>query len=217
MRMAPVDAARKLSEGLSSLGLGADPAKEVLLLRYLELLAKWNRTYNLTAIDDPLEMVSRHLLDSLAVVPHLRGRRILDLGSGAGLPGIPLAIWCPDLELHLLDSNGKKIRFLFQVRLSLALVNVTLHHSRAEALEDMPGFDSIVSRAFASLAAMIDVGGHLLAPGGCFLAMKGNLGEDELLAVPAPYTVASRTTLAIPGVSGERQLLRITRQGITAK
>ena len=207
----------KLGEGLQALGLPPEPAKVARLLEFLALLAKWNRTYNLTAIDDPLEMVSRHLLDSLSIAPHLCGQRILDVGSGAGLPGIPLAIWFPGREFHLLDSNGKKIRFLFQAKLALALTNVTVHQARAEALHDARGFDCVTSRAFASLADMIRVSGHLLAPGGCLLAMKASLDEEEVAAVTTPYTVASRTQLAVPGISAQRQLLKITRQGMAAQ
>jgi 16S rRNA (guanine527-N7)-methyltransferase len=210
-------AQKKLSEGLQALGLPSEPAKVARLLEFLVLLAKWNRAYNLTAIDDPLEMVSRHLLDSLSIAPHLCGQRILDVGSGAGLPGIPLAIWFPEREFHLLDSNGKKIRFLFQAKVALALTNVTVHQARAEALDDAQGFDCVTSRAFASLADMIRVSGHLLAPGGCLLAMKGSPDEEEVAAVTTPYTVASRTQLEVPGIVAERQLLKITRQGMAAQ
>lgn len=210
-------AERKLGDGLQALGLAPEPGKAARLLEFLALLAKWNRTYNLTAIDDPLEMVSRHLLDSLSIAPYLTGQRILDVGSGAGLPGIPLAIWFPGREFHLLDSNGKKVRFLFQARLALELANVTVHQTRAESLRDARGFDCITSRAFAGLADMVRVSGHLLAPGGCLLAMKATLGEDELAGVTTPYTIASRIRLEVPGIAAERQLLKITRQGTAAQ
>ena len=205
-------AEQKLTEGLQALGLEPEAAKLARLLEFLALLAKWNRTYNLTAIDDPLEMVSRHLLDSLSIAPHLCGQRILDVGSGAGLPGIPLAIW-----FHLLDSNGKKIRFLFQAKVALALANVTVHQARAEALGDEQGFDCVTSRAFASLAEMVRVSGHLLAPGGCLLAMKASLDRQEVAAVTTPYTVVSRTQLQVPGICSERQLVKITRQDMAAQ
>ncbi len=210
-------AQRKLAEGLQALGLAPEPGKVARLLEFLALLAKWNRTYNLTAIDDPLEMVSRHLLDSLSIAPYLTGQRILDVGSGGGLPGIPLAIWFPEREFHLLDSNGKKVRFLFQARLALELTNVTVHQARAESLRDARGFDCITSRAFAGLADMVRVSGHLLTPGGCLLAMKAGLGEDELAGVTTPYTIASRIRLEVPGIPAERQLLKITRQGTAAQ
>ncbi|MBP9032492.1 MAG: 16S rRNA (guanine(527)-N(7))-methyltransferase RsmG [Pseudomonadales bacterium] len=210
-------AEHKLTGGLQALGLAPEPGKVARLLEFLSLLAKWNRAYNLTGIHDPLEMVSRHLLDSLSIAPHLCGQRILDVGSGGGLPGIPLAIWFPQREFHLLDSNGKKVRFLFQARVALALANVTVHHARAEALADARGFDCVTSRAFASLAEMIRVSGHLLAPGGCLLAMKAGLDEEEVAEVTTPYTVASRTRLEVPGISAQRQLLKITRQGMAAQ
>ncbi len=210
-------AEQKLTEGLQALGLEPEAAKLARLLEFLALLAKWNRTYNLTAIDDPLEMVSRHLLDSLSIAPHLCGQRILDVGSGAGLPGIPLAIWFPGREFHLLDSNGKKIRFLFQAKVALALANVTVHQARAEALGDEQGFDCVTSRAFASLAEMVRVSGHLLAPGGCLLAMKASLDRQEVAAVTTPYTVVSRTQLQVPGICSERQLVKITRQDMAAQ
>lgn len=212
-----VSAQQQLTEGLQALGLAPEVTKLAQLLDFLALLAKWNRTYNLTAIDDPLEMVSRHLLDSLSIAPHLCGQRILDVGSGAGLPGIPLAIWFPGREFHLLDSNGKKIRFLFQAKVALGLANVTVHQARAEALDDARGFDCVTSRAFASLAEMIRVSGHLLAPAGCLLAMKASLDQEELAAVTTPYTVSSRTQLQVPGICAERQLVKITRQGMAVQ
>jgi 16S rRNA (guanine527-N7)-methyltransferase len=208
---------RRLAGGLEDLELACAEETRARLLGFLVLLDKWNRSYNLTAIDDPLEMVSRHLLDSLSIAVQLCGNRVLDVGSGAGLPGIPLAIWYPEREFHLLDSNGKKIRFLFQAKLALSLANVTLHHERTEAMRDEQGFDCITSRAFASLGTMIRASGHLMAPRGCMLAMKGAVSDEELAEVQAPYTIASRTRLTVPGITGERQLLKITRQGTAAQ
>lgn len=202
---------KRLVAGLPVLGLDAAPARIEQCLRYLGLLQKWNRVYNLTAIDDPLEMVSRHILDSLSVGPYLAGQRILDIGTGAGLPGVPLAIFYPGREFHLLDSNGKKMRFLFQVKLDLELDNVCLHECRAEDFVADPGFDCILSRAFASLAEMIRVSAHLLGPRGCFLAMKSATGNDELAGVPSAYNVAARIALSVPGVEAPRELLRIER------
>lgn len=215
-RAGPAASASTLVAGLSELGLAADEERCQRLLAFVALLARWNRTYNLTAIDDPPAMVTRHLLDSLSIAPHLRGRRVLDLGSGAGLPGIPLAIWFPEREFHLLDSNGKKIRFLFHAKLELGLANVDVHQARAESFRDASGFDCITSRAFAPLAGILRVAGHLLAPGGCLLAMKGHLDAGELAGVTTPYTVSSLIALKVPGIDAERQLVRIEQQDPTA-
>ncbi|MAY34927.1 MAG: 16S rRNA (guanine(527)-N(7))-methyltransferase RsmG, partial [Spongiibacteraceae bacterium] len=162
-----------LERGLRTLELELSEQQRDLLMRYLALLVKWNRAYNLTAIRDPEEMVTKHLLDSLAVAPFVSGERLLDVGTGAGLPGIPLAIVYPDKLFELLDSNGKKTRFLVQVVADLALPNVTVHHKRIESGELAPVFDGILSRAFASLADMTRDCGPLLAEGGELLAMKG--------------------------------------------
>ena len=175
--------AAALRRGCEALELDTDERRQALLLDYLQLLHKWNRAYNLTAVRDPAEMVTRHLLDSLAVAPFLDGRRFLDVGTGAGLPGVPLAIQRPDLAFHLLDSNGKKTRFLFQVKTALALDNMTVHHARAESFRPEVPFDAVLSRAFTSLAEMVAVCGHTLAPGGRYLAMKGAYPADELAAL----------------------------------
>lgn len=201
-----------LEAGLQTLGLEVDRERSERLLTFIALLARWNRSYNLTAIDDPAAMVERHLLDSLSIASYLHGGRILDIGSGAGLPGIPLAVCFPEREFHLLDSNGKKTRFLFQARLELGLANVMVHQARVESFVDAEGFDCITSRAFAPLADIVRLSAHLLAPGGCMLAMKGRLDADELAGVRTPYTVASLTRLDVPGTDAERQLVRIERQ-----
>ena len=201
----------KLSAGMAELGLASDSADRARLCVYLQLLAQWNKTYNLTAIDKPVDMVARHLLDSLSIAPHLYGQRILDVGTGAGLPGVPLAIQFPQREFHLLDSNGKKMRFLFQVKHTLGLHNVILHQSRAEEFREPQGFDCIVSRALASLQQFVSSSAHLLAPGGCFLAMKGGVDASELAGLAKPYNIAARIRLEVPGIGTPRQLLRIER------
>jgi 16S rRNA (guanine527-N7)-methyltransferase len=177
------------------------------LLAYLDLLARWNRTYNLTAVRDPDDMVSRHLLDSLAVLPFVHGRSLADLGSGAGLPGIPLAIARPEIAVTLVESNGKKARFLREVIRSLPLANVAVAQRR---VQDTTGvFDTITARAFASLPDMLAWGGHLLAPNGCWLALKGRADAAELGAVPPDFHITAVHELRVPGTDGERCVVEL--------
>jgi 16S rRNA (guanine527-N7)-methyltransferase len=192
------------------LGIDLDEQKRNLLLAYVELLSKWNRAYNLTAVRDPARMISRHLLDSLAIAQHLPGQRLLDVGTGAGLPGIPLAILFPEREFHLLDSNGKKTRFLFQVKTALGLDNITIHRQRVESFSPDALFDVILSRAFASLQDMASACRHLLARGGCFLAMKGSFPDGELEAVAALCRVQSVSSIVVPGLGEQRHLIALT-------
>lgn len=199
----------RLQAGLAELGLapGADAGER--LLDYLELLARWNATYNLTAVRDPGEMVTRHLLDSLAVAKLVRGDTLADLGTGAGLPGIPLAILSPERQHTLIDSNGKKARFLREAVRTLALRNVRVEQSR---VEDARGqFDCITARAFATLGDMLKLGGHLLAPNGTWIALKGQLSKDEVLGVPAGFVVAEVKALDVPGLGAARQAAIIKR------
>jgi 16S rRNA (guanine527-N7)-methyltransferase len=199
-----------LADGLAAMRLELPEAARAKLLAYLELLAKWNRAYNLTAVRDPLEMVPRHLLDSLTVLPFLHGETMADLGSGAGLPGIPLAIARPDLAVTLIESNGKKARFLREAARTLALPNVTIREAR---VQDTAGpFDSVTARAFASLADMLAWGGHLLAADGRWLAMKGRLDPDEIAAVPTGLHVVAVHPLAVPGIEGERHVVELARK-----
>lgn len=199
-----------LATGLSTLGL--DPALALPLSRYLDLLARWNRTYNLTAIRDPGEMVTLHLLDSLSMHAHMDGvARLADLGTGAGLPGIPLAIARPGLEVTLVESNGKKARFLREAVRSLGLANARVVESRAEAVDKPSAFDAITARAMATLADIIAVGGHLLAPGGRLLAMKGVRPEAEIAALPTGWRVEAIHPLAVPGLAAERHLVVVGR------
>lgn len=189
--------------------LDLPPGAQATLLGYLELLAKWNRTYNLTAVRDPADMVSRHLLDSLAVLPFVRGKSVADLGSGAGLPGIPLAIARPGLTVTLVESNGKKTRFLREAARSLPLPNVRVFDARVEIVGGL--FDTVTSRAFASLRDTLLWGGHLLAPGGHLLALKGRSDANELAAVPAGFRVEAVHALMVPGVTGERCVIVLVR------
>ncbi len=168
---------------------------------YLYLLAKWNKTYNLSAIREPQEMVSKHLLDSLAILPWLQGRRIIDVGTGAGLPGIPLAIAQPDIHFVLLDSNGKKTRFLQEVKRQLKLDNVEIVQFRIENYRPQQGFDTVISRAFSSLQQMIQWTQHVLNQEGIWLAMKGRYPQTELAELQQPYRVEHYT---VTGLEGER-------------
>jgi len=201
--------ASELSRGCAALGLDLGERAQAGLLDYLGLLHKWNHTYNLTAVRDPAQMVTRHLLDSLAVAPHLDGSRVLDVGTGAGLPGVPLALACPGRELHLLDSNGKKARFLFQVKTALRLDNMVVHRARVEAFAPEAPFDAILSRAFASLGEMFEHCRPLLAPGGRMLAMKGARPDDELRALDGKGVDLTVNALSVPGLAEQRHLVNI--------
>lgn len=206
-----MDLRQRLSRGAEGLGLTLSERQQDLLLAYLALLVKWNRAYNLSAIRDPQAMLSLHLLDSLAVAPHLVGERFADVGTGAGLPGIPLAIFFPERHFTLIDSNGKKARFLFQVRTELGLANVQELQARVETVELTPLVDGVLSRAFSSLADMVDGCAHLLAQGGLCYAMKGLLPENELSALPKPFKVIATHSLVVPGVDAQRHLLELGR------
>ncbi len=200
---------RQLQQGIEALELDLPPAAVPQLLDYLALLVKWNAHFNLTAVRDPQEMISRHLLDCLAVLPHLHGTSLADLGTGAGLPGIPLALARPELDVMLVDSNGKKVRFLRAVVRELGLKQVEPVHARIEALSGQ--YDTLTTRAFATLADMLAWGGHLLAPGGRLLALKGRYPQDELRQLPAPFRLADALPLSIPELDAERHLLIIDR------
>ncbi len=203
------DLAGLLQRGCAALELGLGGGAQQQLLEYLDLLAKWNRAYNLTAVRDPAQMVCRHLLDSLAVGPFLRGRRLLDVGTGAGLPGVPLAILFPDREFHLLDSNGKKTRFLFQVKTALRLDNIQIQQQRVETFHPPAPFDAVLSRAFASLSDMVDRCRHLPGPDGRFLAMKGACPEAELAAVSDRCEICGVYPLRVPGLGEQRHLVEL--------
>ena len=200
-----------LRRGLTALGLDADTLAPPLLA-YLALLDRWNRTYNLTAIRDPREMVTRHLLDSLAMHPFVESEALADLGTGPGLPGIPLAIAKPQLRVTLVESNGKKARFLREAVRTLGLANARVAESRAEALDEPAAYNALTARALDVLAGIIEVGGHLLKPGGKLLAMKGVRPDEEIAALPAGWTVSEVHTLAVPGLVGERHLVIVARE-----
>jgi 16S rRNA (guanine527-N7)-methyltransferase len=194
-----------LAAGVQALGLDLPAAAPALMLRYLGELQKWNAAYNLTAVRDPAAMVTRHLLDSLAVLPLVRGH-VLDVGSGAGLPAIPLAIANPVLAVTALDSNGKKTRFMRHAQRTLALKNLEVVEKRVEEFEGGP-FDCIVSRAFAALDEFFDKTAHLLAPAGVWLAMKGKLDAQELGRLPATVQIRETHRLRVPGLDEDRHVI----------
>jgi 16S rRNA (guanine527-N7)-methyltransferase len=202
-----------LSEGLASLGVGLPPRAPALLLAYVELLAKWNRTFNLTAIREPERMVSHHLLDSLAIVPHLPLGALVDIGTGGGLPGIPIAIAQPERRVTLLDSNHKKGAFVQQAAIELGLSNVDVHVGRAEDWQPAARFDGAVSRAFAELPDFIAACRHLVKPGGFFAAMKGLYPNEEIARLPEGLRCGPVCKLEVPWLDAERHFVLCTAEG----
>ena len=205
---------RNLESGLAALAL--DPALATPLLDYLALLARWNRTYNLTAVRDPQEMVGKHLLDSLAMHPYVDGivarqGALADLGTGPGLPGIPLAIVKPGLRVTLVESNGKKARFLREAVRQLRLADVRVVEARIEEVAEPGAYDAITARALATLPLILELGGHLLKPDGRLLAMKGVYPADEIAALPTGWALQSAYPLTVPGLEAERHLIVVGR------
>ena len=206
----PAAARSDLDAGLLALRL--DPALAEPLTRYLALLLRWNAAYNLTAIRDPREMVTKHLLDSLAMAPFVASVSTLaDLGTGAGLPGIPLAIAMSGLRVTLVESNGKKARFMREAVRTLGLGNAEVAESRIEALNRPNEFMAITARALATLPQILNLGGHLLAADGVLLAMKGARPDDEIAALPAGWALREMHALTVPGLDAERHLVVIGR------
>lgn len=204
--------ASRLARGLDALGVAASPEAQAALIAYLRLLAHWNRRFNLTAVRDVEQMLPRHLLDSLSAAPYLRGTRVLDVGTGAGLPGIPLAIVCPQQQFDLLDSNGKKVRFVRQVVHDLGLENVVVHQDRIEAFQPARKFDTLIARALAALPEMITRCAHLMGPDTVLLAMKGTAPTAELSALPPGFRVANIVRIDVPGLGAERHIVVVQRE-----
>jgi 16S rRNA (guanine527-N7)-methyltransferase len=201
----------KLAEGIAALGLETAPALAARLLAFGELLLKWNRVYNLTAIRSPGEVVTHHLLDSLAVLPWLQEARTLaDVGSGAGLPGIVLALARPDMTVVSVESVGKKASFQQQAKIELKIDNLTVVNARVEEA-DVEKCDAVISRAFSSLADFVRLAGHLARDGGALYAMKGARPDEEIAALPAGWRVEAVRELAVPGLDAERHLLTLRR------
>jgi 16S rRNA (guanine527-N7)-methyltransferase len=198
---------QQLDHGLAALELALDSAARTRLLRYLALLQKWNRVYNLTAIREAGRLVSQHLLDSLAILPHLPGPRLVDVGSGPGLPGIPLAIARQDWEVVLLDSNHKKGAFLRQALIELRLDNARVAVVRAEEWRSTPPATAAVSRAFSDLSGFVQAARHMVAPGGILAAMKGVYPDEELAQLPAGTLVDAVVPLRVPQLDAARHLV----------
>jgi 16S rRNA (guanine527-N7)-methyltransferase len=194
-----------LASGLAALGLNLPEEAQNKLLAFRDLLLKWNKTYNLTALRDPAQAISHHLLDSLAILPHIGNGPLLDVGSGGGLPGIPLAIARPELSVIMVDTVQKKATFLQQAAIELGLKNVTAHHARVEEMSGQ--YAQISSRAFAEIGLFVSLTRHLLAPGGRWLAMKGLRPDEEIAALPADISVESVIPLHVPGLDAERHLI----------
>lgn len=201
----------QLENGMQALKINSDQKQIELLLDYLQLLVLWNKSFNLTALHDPLEMVSRHLIDSLSVLPCLdkekmNAETVIDIGTGAGLPGIVLAIMQPQLKIHLLDSNAKKTRFLFQVKLALKLDNIFIINQRAEAFSSETGFDLIITRAFASLDKTLQLTSHLAHVNTTWLAMKGTMPDNELAQVNDQNYSIKTPIIQLPDSTAKRHL-----------
>ena len=202
-----------LKQGVAELGLALSAAQQEQLLDYLALLNKWNSVYNLTSVRDPMQMMTLHLLDSLAAVPAFQGaQNVLDVGAGGGLPGVVLAISKPDMKLSMIDTVHKKTAFLTQVKAELGLANVTVYTKKVQELEVKQPFDVITSRAFADLSDFVNWSGHLLAEGGRFIALKGTAPQDERERLPEPWKVERLQALEVPGLEAERHLVFIARQ-----
>lgn len=197
-----------LETGMTALKLNASNEQLEKLLAFIKLIAKWNKAYNLTAVRNDEEMARLHILDSLAILPHIEGKRIIDVGTGAGLPSIPLAIFLPEVEFVLLDSNAKKTRFVQQAILELKLKNATVVHSRVEDYQPEIKFASVLTRAFASLSDIVKLTAHLRQDDGVLLAMKGQVPEQELQQLTG-YQI-STIALAVPDVEAQRCLIRLS-------
>ncbi len=201
-----------LGKGIQELKLELSEAQVEKLLDYLALLAKWNSVYNLTSVRDPMQMVTHHLLDSLAAVPAFRdAHNVLDVGAGGGLPGMVLAIARPDMKVSMIDTVHKKTAFLTQVKAELGLSNVTVYTMRVEQLQVKQPFDVITSRAFADLSDFVNWSGHLLAEGGQFIALKGVAPAEERERLPEPWKVSNLQPLEVPGLGAERHLVFISK------
>ena len=204
--------ADQLKTYLAETNISATETQLQQLVGFVTMLNKWNKAYNLTSVRDPEQMLIRHVMDSLVVSPYLKGQRFIDVGTGPGLPGIPLAILNPDKEFVLLDSLGKRIRFQKQVQFELKINNITSVESRVEAYDPEQKFDGVISRAFASIEDMLSWCHHLPAENGQFYALKGQLSDAELTNIPAGFDVVETITLKVPKLDEQRHLLKLVKK-----
>lgn len=204
--------AQVLADGIKDMHLDVSATQQDKLLDYLALMNKWNSVYNLTSLRDPMQMVTHHLLDSLAAVPAFTdARNVLDVGAGGGLPGVVLAICRPDMKLSMIDTVHKKTAFLKQVKAELELANVTVHTMKVQELDVSDKFDVITSRAFADLTDFLNWSGHLLAEGGKFIALKGTAPAEEQERIPAEWKISGLQPLQVPRLGAERHLIFVER------
>ncbi|MGQ8367296.1 16S rRNA (guanine(527)-N(7))-methyltransferase RsmG [Glaciecola sp. 1036] len=197
---------------IAETNLSVTNKQEQQLVGLVNLMHKWNKAYNLSSVRDPNEMLVKHIMDSIVVTPFVSGARVADVGTGPGLPGLPLAIMLPEVEFTLIDSLGKRIRFIKQALFELDIKNVNAIQARVEEFQPSIGFDCILSRAFASMSDMLSWCEHLVAPTGEFLALKGQLNKAELADIPAGFTVVNTEKLVVPQLEGERHLVKIRQQ-----
>ncbi len=202
----------KLVNACQKLPFEVTETQQILLIKYLEMVHKWNKAYNLTSVRDPLEMVEVHLVDSIAVAPHLNGNYFIDVGTGAGLPGVPLSIMRPDAHFVLLDSLGKRIRFLKQVAFELKLANIEPVQYRVEDYTPEKCFDAVITRAYSSIEQMLQTCQHLVDVNGEFLALKGLYPEEELRLIPEEFTLLGSHSISVPGLNAERHVIKIKKQ-----
>lgn len=200
-----------LRRGLDAMSLTLTNQQQQLLIGYVERLHKWNKAFNLTSVRDPQQMMVKHILDSLSVAGHLKGKRFIDVGTGPGLPGIPLAIAHPEKHFTLLDSLGKRVRFMKQCAFEMELANVEPIQSRVEEHLATPYYDVVLSRAFASLKDMLHCCEHLVDSQGAFYALKGQFPKEEILAIPNTFKITSSIELLVPGLQGERHLVIVQK------
>ncbi|MBU2864206.1 16S rRNA (guanine(527)-N(7))-methyltransferase RsmG [Reinekea forsetii] len=199
----------QLERGIAQLELPLNDEQIERLLAYHAMLVKWNKAYNLTSVRDPAQMIARHLIDSLSIVPFIKPTNLLDVGTGPGLPGMIIALINPALPVYMLDSNGKKTRFLNQVKMELKVDNAEVVHHRLESWQPGQDFNQITSRAFATLSDMVGFSRHLLSSDGRFIAMKGQYPEDEIAQLPEDIDVLAVSPIKVPGNEGERHMVEL--------